>query len=117
MLSGLLSARRSRSPSDHQHYSRARQGRILYSGLPPYCASPYSSFRSSQRIEPCQQIGISLPPWRFRRSQLWVHLFQCFPLRLQIRLRVVVRCIQVGMTEPTPNDRDIHASSNQVDRG
>ena len=65
-----------------------------------------------QRIEPSQQISIPLPTWRLSRSQLRVHLFEGLPIRLQVRLRVVVGCIQVGMAEPIPNDSDIYACCN-----
>src|SRR5260370_1359538 len=50
-----------------------------------------------------------IPPRRLGRRQLWINLLQRLPLRLQIRLRVMVGRIQLRMPQPASNHGDVHA--------
>src|SRR5262249_18445923 len=51
-------------------------------------------------------------PW----PQLGIDLLQSLPLRLQVRLRIMVGRLQLRMPQPTLNHGDIHAGGKEVDR-
>ena len=53
--------------------------------------------------------------WRLGWPQLGINLFQGLPLRLQVRLCVVVGRIELRMAKPAPNHGDIHACGDKMD--
>ncbi len=67
---------------------------------------------SLERIEPAQQFRLSPPERRLARPA--VHGLERPPFRLQVCLRIMVRGVQVGMSEETSNDRDIHSCGYQM---
>ena len=87
---------------------------MLASELPDREAAG-SQFRRSQRVEPSQQIGITFPSRWLAASQGWIDLLQCFSLRLQVGLRIVVGRIEVSVAQPASNHRDINAGRYQMD--
>jgi hypothetical protein len=51
----------------------------------------------SHRVQPRQQFRISFPAWRPSGSRRCICLFKSLSLRLQIRARVKIRCVQTFM--------------------
>jgi len=68
-----------------------------------------------QRIEPGQQIGVTFPPRRLAASQGWIDLLECLSLRFQVGFRIVVGRIEVRVTQPASNHRNVNASGHQMD--
>jgi len=67
---------------------RSRSGRLT--------TVRFDAGRESQGVQPRHQVCVLLPLWRLGRPQLRVHLLQRLPFRLQVRLGVVVRRVQVA---------------------
>src|SRR2546430_12952867 len=72
---------------------------------------------SLQRIEPSHQIRIALPTRRFGWPELWIDLFERFSFCFQIRSGIVIRRVELRVSQPTADDSDINTCRDKLNRG
>ncbi len=65
------------------------------------------SGRESERVEPVQQVWISLPSRRSGRSSRAIYEFDGASFGFDVGASIVVRGVETHMTEPTADDRDV----------
>ena len=65
-------------------------------------------------IQPRQEVCFSFPPRRFSRPELRVCLLQRAALRLEVRLRIVVRRFEAGVSEPASDHRHVNTGGHQM---